>query len=530
MSAPQYKVLIADGLSSKGIEIMSTSGFQVDNKPGLKEADLLAIIGDYHALIVRSQTKVNATVLQAGKNLKLVGRAGVGVDNVDVDAATARGIIVMNTPGGNTISTAELTFSMMMALSRNIPQAHMSMAAGKWDRKSFQGVELYGKVLGIVGMGRIGSEVARRAIAFGMRVLSYDPFLSMSRAKSMQVELIEKLPDLLKEADYITIHSPLTAETKDLLNAETLKLTKKGVRIINCARGGLINESALYDLLKSGHIAGAALDVYEEEPPSTLPFRELSNVVLTPHLGASTVEAQESVGIEIAEQINDALLNGTIRNAVNMPNVDAKTLAILGPHLDLADKLGRLLASIAPKRAEFLKISYWGKPYDQDVNPITRTVIKGFLMNAEGSEINQVNALSLAANLGVKVEVTKHSDQIDFVELMQVTARAGTEEVSLSGTLFANRPRIVRINGKTVEAEPKGVLLLMENTDRPGIVGWLGTLMGRYKVNIANMSLSRTEQGGRAMTVLNLDSMPSPELLDEIAKEKDIFNVKVAKI
>lgn len=532
LMAAKFKALITDGLADRGVEILIRDGvISVDKKPGLKEEELLQIIGDYDALIVRSQTKVNAKVIAAAKKLKVVGRAGVGVDNVDTESATSRGIIVMNTPGGNTIATAELTFTMMMALTRKIPQAHASMVAGKWDRKSFEGTELYGKTLGIIGMGRIGSEVARRAIAFGMRVVAFDPFLSLSRAKQMQVELIDKVNDLLPHADYITVHTPLTAETKNLLNSQTLKLCKTGVRLVNCARGGLINETDLYEALQNGQVAGAALDVYEKEPPAEdLPLRKLPNVVLTPHLGASTAEAQESVGIEVAEQIFDYLTTGTVRNAVNAPSVDAKTLAILGPHLNLADKLAKILAQLAPKRVDSLQITFWGKVYDEDIRPIARTIVKSFLESAGDNDVNQVNALSLAEHLGIKIETMKNSEDVNYTEMVKISVKSAEREISVCGTLFAHEPRLVSVNGKNVEVTPEGILFFMENTDRPGVVGWLGTIMGKHKVNIANMSLSRIKQGGHALTVLNLDSEPTAEALAEIRQDKDILNVQVVKV
>ncbi len=530
--ATKYKVIITDGLSDRGVDTLSgNADILVDRKPGLKEEELLTIIGEYDALIVRSQTKVNAKVIAAGKKLKVIGRAGVGVDNVDLNAATARGIIVMNTPSGNTIATAELTFAMMIALTRKIPQAHASMTSGKWDRKSFEGTELYGKTLGIIGMGRIGSEVARRAIAFGMRVVAFDPFLSLSRAKQMQVELIEKIPDLLPLADYITVHTPLTPETKDLLNKNTLALCKKGVRLINCARGGLINEQDLFEALQNGQVAGAALDVYEKEPPAKdFPLLTLPNVVLTPHLGASTAEAQESVGIEVAEQIVDYLSTGTIRNAINAPSVDAKTLAILGPHLELAGKLGRILAQLAPKRVDSLQVTFWGKVYDEDTRPVSRTIVKSFLESAGGTDVNQVNALSLAEHLGIRIETMKNSDEVNYTDMVKVAVKSAEGEISVCGTLFGNDPRLVSVNGNNVEVDPEGILFFMENTDRPGVVGWLGTIMGKHKVNIAHMSLSRLKQGGHALTVLNLDSEPSPEALAEIQQDKDILNVKVVRV
>jgi D-3-phosphoglycerate dehydrogenase len=526
------KILIADPISKRGVDLLRANpAFQVDENTGLKEEQLLPIIGDYEALVVRSQTKVNKRVIDAAKKLRVVGRAGVGVDNVDVDAATRRGIIVMNTPGGNTISTAEHTFSMMMALARKIPQAHASVKAGKWDRKSFEGVELHTKTLGIIGMGRIGGEVARRAVAFGMRVLAYDPFLSLSRAKALQVEVVE-LDAIYAHSDFITVHVPMTDQTRGMINKATIAKMKKGVRLINCARGGIINEQDLYDAIKSGHVAGAALDVYEKEPPTESPLRELETVVMTPHLGASTKEAQESVGTEIAEQIVEALTGGTIRNAVNMPSVDAKVLAALQPYLTFGEKMGRLLAQLAPKRIERLTIEFCGKAGELETGSISRAVLKGFLESAEGGDVNYVNAPMIAQQLGIHVDEVKSSEPIDYAELINVRAATDDASASLSGTFYGsiNNPRIVRINDKPVEAVPNGVLFIMSNTDRPGIVGWIGTIMGQHGINIASMSLGRDKAGGQALTILNLDSAPSDAVLAEIKKDKGILDVKVAKL
>jgi D-3-phosphoglycerate dehydrogenase len=530
MDAP--KVLVADPISERGVSELASGGrLDVTVKTGQKEDELLKTISQYSALVVRSQTKVTAKIIEAAERLKVIGRAGVGVDNVDVEAATKRGIIVMNTPGGNTISTAEHAFSLLVSIARNIPQAHASMKAGKWDRKNYEGVELYNKTLAILGMGRIGTEVARRAIAFGMRVLAYDPYLSASRARSLQVELVDNLDDILPQADFITLHMPMTDETHHMLDAARLAKTKKGARIINCARGGLIDESALGDALKSGQIAAAALDVYETEPPGAdFKLRELPNLVLTPHLGASTAEAQESVGIEIAQAIRAALLEGEIRNAVNMPNIDAKTLALIAPHLELGGKLGLFISQIAPKRCEKLNINYSGKVYDLDTTPITRAVLRGFLAAVGGREVNQVNAPALAETLGLKVTETRVSDSGDFTELIEVSVSSGTEQHSVAGTFFGPTPRIVKINDRHVEAKPSGVLLLLENRDRPGIVGLVGTMMGSHQVNIAGMSLSRNEAGGRALTVLNLDTAPGPKLIEELLAVEDIHSARVIQL
>lgn len=527
-----YRILAADGVSPKGIALLAESPhFQVETSGGLKEDELIARIGELDALIVRSQTKVTAKALAAATRLKVIGRAGVGVDNVNVEAATERGIVVMNTPGGNTISTAEHTFSLMLSLARKIPQAHASMVAGKWDRKSFEGTELCGKTLGIVGMGRIGGEVARRAIAFGMNVIAYDPYLVQSRARSLQVELADELPYLLTRADFITVHMPLTAETKNILNAETIAKCKPGVRIINCARGGLVEEAALLAGLKSGQVGGAALDVYEKEPPAEdFVFRTLPNVVLTPHLGASTAEAQESVGVEIAQAISEYLLNGIINNAVNVPNVDLRTLALIRPYLSLGEKLGRLMAQIAPHRLETLTIRYAGKVSESETVPITRSVLKGLLSHSSEISINEVNAPKAAQNLGLVVSETKSSDGGEYTDLLTVEATKGDLRFEVGATLYGVFPRIVRLNGHSLEASPEGILMIVENKDRPGMMGWIGTLLAKHKINIGSMSLSRGKEGGYALSVYNLDSLPTPETVAEIATDSGILSVQVARL
>jgi D-3-phosphoglycerate dehydrogenase / 2-oxoglutarate reductase len=527
------KVLIADRISPTGVEYLrNLEGFEVVEAYGSSPEQVLALVKDVHAIAVRSETQITAEVLAAAPLLKAVGRAGVGVDNIDVEAATQRGVVVLNTPSGNTVATAELTFTHLLCGARPVPQAAASMRDGQWDRKSFSGSELFRKTVGIIGMGRIGGEVAKRAQAFGMRVLVYDPFLAPSRAKAMQVESVE-LDGLFRESDYITVHMPLTDATQYMVDESAFAKMKKGVRIFNCARGGIIRESALIEALQSGKVAAAGLDVFEEEPlPADSPLRKLPNVVLTPHLGASTREAQESVGLEVAEALAEALAGGVIRNAVNMPSIDAATLKVIQPYLTLGARLGTLVQQIAPHSIEKLTVAYWGKVVDLDANSLTRSIIKGYLTQISGDEVNFVNAPIVLQRLGIQLEVTKSSLESDYTELVQVEA-VTAEGVccSASGTLIgkANSPRLVSINGREVEASPVGILLILENRDEPGIVGTLGTILGKEKINIAAMSLSRTEAGGTALTVINLDSVPTKTAMGEINQHPAISNAVLVK-
>jgi D-3-phosphoglycerate dehydrogenase len=501
----------------------------------LSEAELLPIVKDVVAMVVRSETKVTRKVIEAAPKLRVVGRAGVGVDNVDVEAATQRGVVVMNTPGGNTVSTAELSFAMILNLARKLPQAYASMTAGKWDRKQFQGIELMGKTLGVLGLGRIGSEVARRALAFGMNVLGYDPFLTEERAKSLGISLVADLDDVYRDADFITVHLPITDQTRGLLNATAFARMKPKVCLINCARGEIMVESDLLAALDSGKVAAAALDVFPTEPlPADHPFRKHPGLTLTPHLGASTVEAQEKCGIEVAEVLAGYLLTGEVRNAVNLPYLDAKTYEQIRPYLVLGEKLGKFLAQLAPGQVDRLYITYGGKARElPNIDPVTRAVLLGFLSRASVKDLNNVNVRSIAATLGISVQEKRSGEPVTFNEWLHVQVFRGEEKVvSAGGTFFGSpdNPRIVRVFSQPTEIIPSGVVLLLRNKDRPGIVGYLGTLMGRAKVNIASMSLSRDTLGGYALTVLNLDSVPPAEVLEEIQNDPDISNVKVAKL
>jgi D-3-phosphoglycerate dehydrogenase / 2-oxoglutarate reductase len=528
------KILVADKISPSGVAYFRAQpGFEVVEAYNTPPAKLLELVKDVHAIAVRSETKITAEVLAAAPRLKVVGRAGVGVDNVDVEAATERGVIVMNTPSGNTVATAELTFTHILCGARPVPQAAASMKAGQWDRKNYSGIELFKKTLGIVGLGRIGAEVARRAQAFGMRVLAYDPYLAPSRAKAIQVEGVT-LDELLAQSDYITVHMPLTDQTKYMIDEAAFAKTKKGLRIFNCARGGIIKESALVAALKSGQVAAAGLDVFEEEPlAKDSELRTLPNVTLTPHLGASTAEAQDAVGVEVAEQITDVLNGGVIRNAVNMPTIDAAALKVLGPYLELGAKLGTLVQQVASGPVVTLRITYWGKMADLDATAVTRAIQRGYLRRISGESVNYVNAPLNLERLGVKSEVIKSTADTDYTELMEVKAvGANGTSVSACGTLIgkSNAPRLIALNDREVEAAPSGALLIYENHDEPGIIGMVGTLLGRDRVNIAAMSLSRNNAGGTALCVLNLDSAPSEPALKELTSHRAIKQAVVVKL
>ncbi len=531
------KVLVCDPISPKGIALLEQRpDFEVVVLPKrLPEAELLPAVKDAVAMVVRSETKVTRKVIEAAPHLRVVGRAGVGIDNVDVPAATEHGVVVMYTPGGNTISTAELSFAMLLNLARKVPQAHASMRAGGWNRKEFQGTEVCGKTLGVLGLGRIGSEVARRALGFGMKVIGYDPFLTEARAQALGVELAADLDDVYREADFITVHMPVTEQTRGMLNAAAFARMKPKVCLVNCARGEILQENDLLAALDSGKVAAAALDVFAAEPlPAEHPFRKHPGITLTPHLGASTHEAQEKCGVEVAEGIVGYLLTGEVRNAVNLPYLDAKTYEQVRPYLVLGEKLGKLLGQLAPAQVDRLHITYGGKAQElPNIDPITRAVLMGFLSRASVKDLNNVNVRSIAATLGLTVEEKRSNEPVTFNEWLHVQAFQGAEKaVSAGGTFFGSpdNPRIVRVFSQPTEIVPFGVVLLLKNKDRPGIVGYLGTLMGRHNLNIASMSLSRDTAGGQALTVLNLDSVPPQELLDEIQKDPDISNVQVVKL
>ncbi len=526
------RILVSDPLSEEGLKILkSVKEFQVDVITDLKPEKLKEVIKDYDALIVRSATKVTKDIIAAASNLKAIGRAGVGLDNVDLEAATQKGIIVMNTPAGNTISTAEHTMSMILSLSRNIPQANASTKKGEWKRSQFMGVELYNKTLGIVGFGRIGSEVAKRALSFGMKILTFDPFLSKEVAEELGVEVVELKP-LLERADYITVHTPLTDETKHMISTDQFALMKKGVRVINCARGGIIDENALVVAIKEGKVIGAAMDVFEKEPLSPeAELLKLDNVITTPHLGASTEEAQVNVAIEVAEIVRDVLLGRGIRNAANYPCIEAEVCKFLDPYINLCEKMGKFCGQVVEGRFQELNIVYSGELAKYDIAPLTMALIKGVLTPIMQETVNFINAKSLAKERGIKIKEAKASSEEEFVNLVQVEIKTDKETRKVCGTLSPNKkPRIVKMDNYYFELSPQGEIVLVQNRDVPGIIGALGTLFGENGINIATMTFGREKMGGMAISLLNVDSTISSQMLEKVRKIKNILSAKVIRI
>lgn len=524
------KVLVSDKISDKGVEILKKAGLTVDAKTGLKPDELKACIGEYDGLVIRSATRVTSEIIDAATNLKVIGRAGSGLDNVDRTAATKKGIVVMNTPGGNTITTAEHTIALIFALARLIPQATASMKAGKWEKKRFMGVELFNKTLGIIGLGNIGSQVAKRAQGLEMTVIAYDPFLSEDRAKALGVEKVG-VSELFSRSDFITIHTPLTPETKNLINSEAIQKMKDGVRIINCARGGIVNEKDLYNALKSGKVAGAALDVFEKEPPEDFRLIELDNVICTPHLGAATEEAQENVAIAVAEQIVDYLVHGTIRNAVNFPSIPADQVVRLQPYLNLAERLGSFAAQIFEGGITEITIEHRGDAAELNTAPVTIAALKGLLTPILEETVNFVNAPFIAKERGIEVKETKSAGAGDYQSMLVLKIKAKDKERLFAGTLFSRKdPRIIRIDNFAVEIVPEGIMLLIYNMDKPGVIGNLGSFFGRNNINIARMHFGRESAGGVAISVISIDTPITPVHLEEIKKMPNILSAKLLNL
>ncbi|MCS7163454.1 MAG: phosphoglycerate dehydrogenase [Thermodesulfovibrio sp.] len=521
------KVLVSDSISSKGVEILKRAGFEVDVKTGLKPEELKAIIGEYDALIIRSATKVTSEIIDVADKLKVIGRAGTGVDNVDKVAATKKGIVVMNTPGGNTITTAEHTIAMLFALARKIPQATASMKAGKWEKKKFMGVELYNKTIGIIGLGKIGTEVAKRTQCMGMNVLAYDPFLSDERAEELGITKTD-LNRIFAEADFITIHTPLTSETKYLINSNTIEKMKKGVYIINCARGGIVNEKDLYEALMTGKVAGAALDVFEKEPPEeNNPLIADERVICTPHLGASTLEAQENVAVAIAEQVVDYLLNGTIRNAVNFPSIPLDQVPLIRPYLVLLERMGSFASQIFTKSIKQVQIEFLGEISNINTQALTAAGIKGILDPILGEPVNFVNASFIAKERGIEVREIKGKEAGDYQSLVRITLISKDDKAVIAGTLLSRKdPRIVQINDISMEIIPEGNMIFLRNHDRPGVIGNIGTLLGQNNINIGHMHFGRKEVGGLAFSVISVDTPLTEEIIEKIKKLPNVLEVK----
>lgn len=509
------KVLISDKLSPLAAQIFKDRGVDVDVKPGMEPAELIACIGEYDGLAIRSATKVTHDVLKAATNLKVVGRAGIGVDNVDVPAATQNGVVVMNTPFGNAITTAEHTISMMMALARQIPQANTSTHKGKWEKSRFMGVELYGKTLGVVGCGNIGSIVADRAIGLKMKVVAFDPYLSTERAVDIGVEKVE-LANLFTRADFITLHTPLTDQTRNLINADAIKTMKKGVHIINCARGGLIVEADLKKAIEDGHIAGVAFDVFEKEPAKENILFGMENVVCTPHLGASTAEAQENVAVQVAEQMSDYLLSGAVTNALNMASVSAEDAPRLKPYMKLAEQLGSFAGQITQSGIREVSISFSGAVADLNTRPLTAIAVKGLLSPLMES-VNMVNAPVIARERNIEISEVKKDSSGEYHTLISLTVTTERRTRTVSGTLFGDSlPRLVEVNDIHLEAEVGAHMLYIINDDEPGFIGALGTTLGDAGVNIASFHLGRTTEGGDAIALLQLDQEIGESLLENV--------------
>jgi D-3-phosphoglycerate dehydrogenase / 2-oxoglutarate reductase len=527
-----HRVLATDPLDQQGVDVFRASPeIELDLKPGMPQEELQRVIGDYDALVIRSGTTVTAETLKNAARLRAIGRAGIGVDNIDVAAATSRGIVVMNTPGGNNVTTAEHTITLMLALARWIPQADASLRAGRWERSRFTGSEVCNKTLGVVGLGNIGAIVAERAQGLRMRVIGSDPFVTAEAAAKMNVELVS-LDEMYARADFITVHTPLTPETRGLINAAAIAKMKKGVRLINCARGGIIDEHDLAEALRAGHVAGAALDVYSTEPPpADHPLIGLAQTICTPHLGAATSEAQINVAIAIAEQITSFLLRGEIQAAVNMPSVSAEMLTILKPHLMLGEKLGSLLAQLSPEPPTELTIEYAGQVADLDWRPVTHAVLRGLLSHFLDASVNYVNAPAIARERGIQIREARASRSSAFVNSITVGVRRASGASEVEGALFgANILRLVRINSFYMEAVPEGYVLMLNNRDVPGVVGRVGTLLGKHQINIAGLELGREGPGGRAISFFHVDE-PVPEtVLAELRRSPEIVSAQLLKL
>ncbi|MFH0914352.1 MAG: phosphoglycerate dehydrogenase [Chloroflexota bacterium] len=523
------RILVAEHIADEGMDILGACA-QVDARLGLEPEELKAVIGDYEALVVRSQTQVTADVIRAGKKLLVIGRAGVGVDNIDVEEATRQGIVVVNAPTGNTISAAEHTIALMLALARNIPQASASLKGGVWRRQDFMGTEVKGKTLGVIGLGNVGAEVARRARGLEMRLIGYDPFISTEKARSLQVELVP-LEQLFRESDFITLHVPLTPATREIIREKDLSLVKPTVRLINTARGGLIDEAALVKAIKEKRVAGAAIDVFTQEPITRSILFEENNIIVTPHLGASTTEAQALAARDVACQIVDVLGGRPARYAVNAPFIPAEALEVLSPFVETASALGRLLSQLAEGQMNALQIRYEGAISNYDTNAVKAALLGGLLQEVSEERINLVNANVVAAKRGISVVEQKEATCQNYVSLITVTATTSAGATTVAGTVMNGAPRIVRVDEHWVDIKPTGgYFLFSDHLDRPGLIGAVGKVTGEADINISSMQLSRTKPRGRALMVLALDEPLSEEQKKNMLAIPDIYTVKVVKL
>lgn len=526
------RVLITDSLAEEGLRLLrDTKSIEVDLRMGLAKDALRAALAEADGIIIRSGTQLTADVLDQPGKLRAIVRAGVGVDNIDVAAATRRGVVVMNTPGGNTVSTAEHTISLIMALSRNIPQANDSLHAGRWDRNKFTGTQLAGKTLGVVGLGRVGMAVAKRALGLEMKVIGFDPFMSPERAAQQGIETVAGLNEILPRCDYLTVHTPLSDETRGLIGAERIAKMRRGVRIINCARGGIIDEKALEDALRSGHVAGAALDVFVQEPPGEHPLLKLPNVIATPHLGASTAEAQVEVAVEAARLMIDFLTTGRVNFAVNMSPLDKAELAELRLYLDMARRLGLLHAQMDRGAVRKVKLHYRGDIASRNTRLVTAAFAAGLLEHALVEGVNMVNAELLARERGIEISEEKSTEHGDFTTLIHAEVETERKTYVAAGTIFGRQfLRLVRLGEFHLDAYLDGVLLIFSHQDVPGIIGQIGTICGRHSVNIAAMTVGREKPGGQAIAVLNLDSEPPAAAVGEVLQHSHISTASVVKL
>ena len=527
-----YRVLLTDSLGPEGLEkLRAWPELEVDARPGIGAADLRTAIRGADAVIVRSGAKITADVLAQADRLRVIGRAGIGVDNVDVEAATKRGIVVMNTPGGSNVTTAEHAITLLLALARNVPQAAAGVRAGRWERSRWLGTEVCNKVLGVIGLGNIGAIVAERAIGLRMRVIAFDPFVTAETAARLRVELVS-LDDLYVRADFITLHVPLTAETRGLIGRDTLARMKRGVRIVNCARGGIVDEVALGDAIRAGQVAGAALDVLAEEPPPPdHPLLQLEQVICTPHLGASTGEAQVNVAIAIAQQVGDFLCRGIIQNAVNVPSLSPEVLQVLRPYLLLAEKLGILQAQLGTELPVEVAVQASGEVAERDVRSLTAAVLRGLLGQLLGESVNFVNAPALARERGIKVIESRASETSDYVNALVVQVRTASRTLGVEGAVFgAGTVRLTKIDGFRMEAVPEGYILMLHNRDVPGVVGKVGTLLGESNINIAGFELGREKVGGMALSLIHVDDAVPDAVLERLRTLPHIVSAQLLRL